>query len=342
MTYRNKLLLKRLLVILAILIAVILVALLVGFTYLGRFVVYSEDGITLDRGNGTAVTASPVPSLPKVNPEDVVVIMGSTLDEETAIGNEHMKPPLKDYEVSGILVDFETLQDARAVNSIDLSDESLNTLVLEMRADGSDLANSAPVNSLISRALSQDDLHLVAMISAFQDGVFVPEHPDAGLRVWGGTYFYSDNMSYWLDPAAEEVQDYLVDTIRTLAEMGFEEVILNDFYFPENTRIDYPATESRETIMQQACVTIQERVGSTCRLGLLVKDYVNGHQVMDQCNRIYVGFESGSSLGDYTAAHPGKYVVFITSSHDTRFNDYGKLQAAKSYSEIDESAAAAE
>ena len=41
MTYRNKLLLKRALIVLGIILLVLLIAGLIGFSYLGRYVVYT-------------------------------------------------------------------------------------------------------------------------------------------------------------------------------------------------------------------------------------------------------------------------------------------------------------
>jgi hypothetical protein len=323
MTYRNKLLLKRFLIILGIVLLAVFLLLLLGFTYLGRYVVYTEDGAYFSFRTQAEASSSEELVL-AAPPEAPVLVTGDSIYESEALGDEQGLQ-LADTEVNGLLLDYETLADGSTLNSIELTDESLNTLALEMRSGSSDILNTSAVLDLIDRAKSQG-LRLVAMISCLNDINYAEAHFDQCLQTASGDRWLTDSGSYWLDPTNQAVQDRITDMILTLADMGFQEVILNNFSFPESESISYAAGDStREELLIDAYESIEEAVGLQCTLGILVRDTENGHQAFDVAEHLYVYFSSGSAIKEYVEAHPDYYLVFVTNSHDTRFDDYGKL-----------------
>lgn len=326
MTYRNKLLLRRALIILAIAAAVVALLLLIGFTYLGRYVVYTEDGAYF-----SFHSQAPAPSQAAVaaQPSDFELITGSPISANDVVGETGIH--LEDTEVSGVLVDYDTLKEGTDLNSVELSAAGNNTLVLEMKAANQDLLNTPAISNLISRAKSQDTW-LVAILSCLADSQYALDHPELALRINGGAYWSSSGGSYWLDPGHPDTISYLTGMIRTLADMGFNEVILNNFYMPTSSSVVYDFGEkTAEDISADAFFTLQENTVEMCKLGLLIEDPYEGHQLSDVADRLYVCFEEGSSVRRYAESHADQYLVFITESHDTRFDDYGKVESSGSF-----------
>ncbi len=330
MTYRNKLLLRRILIILAIIIAAIAILLLIGFTYLGRYVVYTEDGAYFSF-NSQPPEPSTENGLVAV-PSNIELITGEPISANETIGETTTS--LEDTDVKGILVDYNTLSNGSTLNEIELGSESNNTLVLEMRSADQELLTSQPVINLIERAKTQETW-LVAMISCLSDSEYAEAHIDQSIQIYGGALWMSAAGSYWLDPGQEAVISYLSDIIRQLSEMGFDEVILNDFYLPTSDRIDYDYGDSSSSeIMINAYNNLLDATMDYCKLGLLITSPESGHQAFDAADRIYVYFEDGGSVKEYAENHTDQYLVFITDSHDTRFDAYGKIEFNGDFSEI--------
>ena len=132
--------------------------------------------------------------------------------------------------------------------------------------------------------------------------------------------------NYWLDPAQDAVIAYLADIIHQLSEMGFDEVILNQFSFPYSDSIVYDTGDStRDELLVRAYNDLVDATIQDCDLGLLVSEPSEGHQALDAADRLYVYFSEGSQVKEYAERHPDHYLVFVTDSHDTRFDSYGKL-----------------
>lgn len=328
MTYRKKLLLRRVLIVLGILAAVVALALLLGFTYLGRYVIYTEDGAYFSFHKNQTSNSSLEAQAPGAAPENPVLITGASILEDFAL-MEELEAPLEDYDINGLVVDYKTLVDGSTLNEIDFTDTNYNTLVLELRRNGSELLQTQAVDTLIRRALRQD-VTLIAMISCLDDREYALEHQSEALPISGGALWVSSSDSYWLDPTQEAIQSYMETMILNLCDMGFSEVILNNFYFPESDYIEYDTGEkTRADLAAEAFVALKNKVGSRCTLGLYISDASSGHQAFDYADHLYVYMNSGNAVSDYIENHPDRYIVFITDSHDTRFENHGKLQAER-------------
>ena len=127
-----------------------------------------------------------------------------------------------------------------------LETEGANALVVNMKPDEGVLnwvsarpeaaqvkANSAleGVNDRL-RALNSGEVYTVARMSCFRDEALANIyecciHSNSGYR-WkdfGGVH--------WVSPASEQVQDYLVTLAVELAEMGFDEILLDNCGYPK-------------------------------------------------------------------------------------------------------------
>ena len=325
MTYRNKLRLRRFLKILGIVLLVLFVLGLIGFSYLGRYVVYTEDGAHFSFHSQSPDSTASAPAAAPI--EAPVLITGASVHEESIDEGSSLESISSD-EVSGLFIDYGTLSDPAAANTVDLSTGDYNTVVMEMRVGGSEILNSTTVQELIARAKGAD-IRPIAMISCLDDSSYALEHPKEALQISGGALWMSDSGSYWLDPTQSGVQEYLASMIAELTGMGFDEVILNNFTFPQSSAIVYNSDTSREELLQDAYKSLEKAVGLSCTLGILVKDPETGHQAFDLAEHLYVYYTDGSTLKQYVEDHPDYYMIFFTSSHDTRFDAYGKIYTSE-------------
>lgn len=327
MTYRNKLLLKRALMILGIVLLVLLIAGLIGYSYLGRYVVYTEDGAYFSFHSQAPAASADIQAAAPI--ESPVLVTGASIQEESVL-DESGSNTIAANEVRGLLVDYATLADENSISTVDLSSGSYNTLVLEMRVGGSAILDTPSVRALMAQAQNQD-IRLVAMMSCLDDSTYALAHTDEALQI-SGALWMSESGSYWLDPTNADIQHYMATMIDQLSSMGFQEVILNNFTFPESSAIVYSSDKSREELLQDAYKAIENSVSMDCTLGILVKDTEIGHQAFDLAEHLYIYFTDGSGLKSYVENHPDYYMVFLTSSHDTRFDSYGKIYTDKSLS----------
>lgn len=321
MTYRNKLLLKRTLIVLGILLAVLALAAIIGFTYLGRYVVYTEDGAYF-----SFRSQPPQEQTEHVNPftpDQVELIVGQSISAEELLGNDDNNIP--DTDVNGVLVDYETLQSGITLNALEVDLDVCNTLVLEMRSKGSEILNTDSVRTLIDRAKARD-LRLIALMSCLDDSEYALDHREDALSISGGALWANSDGNYYLDPTKDSNIDYVAGLVHQLAEMGFQEVILDKFAFPNSDSIIFDTGDStRDALLVDAFHDLQDATAGDCDIGLLISDPDEGHQALDAADRLYVYLSEGSRVSSYAEAHPDQYLVFITSSHDTRFENYGKL-----------------
>ncbi len=88
-------------------------------------------------------------------------------------------------------------------------------------------------------ALLTDETYSVARLSCFQDGLAAQAQvEDLGLKNTGGYIFYDGNNQNWLDPAKPAARKYLCDLAVECAEMGFDEILLTDFSYPAEGKLD--------------------------------------------------------------------------------------------------------
>ncbi len=331
MTYRNKLLLKRALIGLAIAVGVIALLLLIGYTYLGRYVVYTQDGAYFSFSSTPPQASGTAGGQLAQAPSNAEVQMGSAISANEVLSST--ASAMKDTEVRGVFVDYQTLVDGSTLNEIEVGTDESNTLMLEMRASNEPIVSNDAVTALIQRAKSQDTW-VIAVLSCLSDSEYALAHDTEALKIDGGALWMSRDGSYWLDPAQPEVINRIADKIRQLAQMGFDEVVLNDFTIPLSDTLVYDYGDStREDIMVKAYNNLVDATVDQCKLGLQIRDPSSGHPAMIAADRIYVCFESGAYVREYAQAHPDQYLVYITSSHDTRFDGYGKIECSAEYNE---------
>ena len=79
--------------------------------------------------------------------------------------------------------------------------------------------------------LKEKNVYLIAQISCCVDERYPTYSTLVALKSDSGMNYY-DETGMWLDPYSRNVRDYVVDMVRELYDMGFDEVVLADVMHP--------------------------------------------------------------------------------------------------------------
>lgn len=361
-SYRNRFKLRGVIRYAAIALGVILIITSLTLLYLQRYIIYTVDGAVLDLGQELLAQATPSSS-PSVPVTIIPEIIYDDPDEQQPVQDTTDDGELADLrQLSGIYVTYSELRDIEALRQT-LEGQDYNCLVLDVKRDHGGIfypskitetrnyleGDTEAVGQFISEQISKGKC-LIARISCFRDDLFALDNQSNGLLINGGALWLDGGSYYWLDPASEKAQNYIINIGKELRDLGFSEIILENFCFPSSGNtgtIVYSSSLSKSEIISSAAenvtTTLRDygmRVSliadqSTCTSGI---NTGVGHEMPELTtifDRIYVRLEAGSGVASVAdglvLASNGRvymknWLVFITASNDTRFSNYGLVK----------------
>jgi hypothetical protein len=209
-----------------VLVALLAVVLLVGQEYL----VYTDDGLRLQ------VPFFQRDKVPEIG--DVSVMVQSPASSAQSTPPQAPPEPLS---LSALRLSVSDLVDGTAQDTLER--EKANALILEMKAPSGKLSwqsyqplaavdgvNGPLVNQAI-RQWNEGEWYTIAQVCCFRDNTLPYQRNNVALRASYGNW--RDELgSRWLNPANEEAQNYLLGLIVELAELGFDEIVLDQYAFP--------------------------------------------------------------------------------------------------------------
>ena len=85
----------------------------------------------------------------------------------------------------------------------------------------------------------QEEYFFIARLACLQDPIAARADVEGmGLKNTGGYIFYDGNNLNWLDPSKTKTREYLSSLAVECAAMGFDEILLTDFGFPTQGKLD--------------------------------------------------------------------------------------------------------
>ncbi len=333
-SYRNKRRAKMFLLVLGAAILVLALVCLFRFIYLQRFLVYTPDGVQLNYDQD--LQAGRV-SQDESNPEEFPVTMLLPDDSiSVSAANEEMK------QLSGFYITTDMLLNAPAVTEALEEQEEISALLLDMKSIYGNFyyASTIPgaiqssadipaIGALLEQLTADDGLYLIAGIPAFSDNNFALANQPYGLPLSSGALWMDSNGCYWLDPLEEEVQNYLVSIAIELSNLGFDEVLFEDFRVPDSSNIVYNREVSRDEAAAQAAQAISAALGD---YPIRVSFGTSSTLTAQSADRVYLQASDGSAVAGMVESlqesleDPSVQIVFLTASRDTRFDGYGILR----------------
>ena len=222
----------------AVALAVIVAVVLAGVLYLQRYVVYTDDGAKLELP----------PFLQMFRREEKEPAGSTSLPDPGSVGVV-VQPDASQAEPApeqgpGYAVQLTVDEVMNGTAAAKLEAEGAEAWILEMKAPSGKLAwyseddtaqwaeVSAPqTNNDALKQWNQEGVYTIARVCCFRDDSAPYSRNKLALR--RGQYNWRDELGLrWLSPAHEESQAYIANLCGELGALGFDEIVLEHFYFP--------------------------------------------------------------------------------------------------------------
>lgn len=333
--YRTRRLLQRIGVTTLAVLAVAALVLFFWFVWLQRFVVYTrEDGAIIDlnvsqdwSGGVLAVPPEPAEEFPIYYNEGENAL--NVTRELTQLVGYYADQAALQKDLDAVLEQVKALPRGTPV-MLDVKNTKgaffYSSLVGEERNSKID---PQQMDALIE-AIDKNGNYLIARLPALRNYYYAVEHTRDGLPTKKG-YLWVDRTDggyyYWLNPAKEGTQGYLLQIIDELKNLGFDEVVLDQFRFPDTKEIVFSGDQAEE--LNKAANTLVS-VGST---EVFTVSFVGASPDLvlpeGRCRLYLEGINAANA--DTVAQGTGiqelsTRLVFLTEVHDTRFDTYSVLR----------------
>lgn len=317
---------------LAVLLAVVW---LIWILWLDRYVVYTRDGAYLDFSHSSRELAGD--SVRATQPKDPVSIYFNEGENTLTAGGEMTQ--MDGYYISGKMLAEEfdnVLAMVRKLPTgtpilLDVKDTSGRFFYTTGLGPNHNSIDPTRVDELI-RELCTGDLYVIARFPAFREYHFAVENVNYGLASTKGAYLYLDEgRCYWLNPTSNGTMTFVMQQLSQLKELGFDEVVLGDFRFPDSTEYRFSGDKTQTLI--STAKTLADTYGSDYfTLSFEVTD--DAFTLPEGRGRIYrtgcIAEEAKTVAEQSTVEDTAVQLVFITELLDTRFDPYSVLRPLNS------------
>ena len=332
LTYRTRKRLKTLGWLLGGLVTVSFLVWLCWILWLGRFVVYSREGVRLDFD-----WITPGAFVDAVEPEEKPINI--LYDDGSEVVVDRNKPLER---MSGFYVTTSMLtEDVEEVERLIREQPKGTAIMLELKngagnfyyksslpnANVSSKIDKEAVENLI-KYVTKADYYTVACISAFRDRAYGLKNTSYGIHHSSGRYLWAGNdKCYWLDPTKNGTRSWLISIASELRDLGFDEVVFTDFSFPPTEDILFEG-DKLEALNDTAAHLAYNLATESFGVSFLCND--PGFKLPEGRTRVYRDDVDASMAQDIAASLdiPSMEVnlVYLTEAMDTRFDVFGVLR----------------
>ena len=340
--YRHQRTLKRIGMLLAVLALVLSVTWLCWIVWLQRYVVYTDKGAELNFALSSYELSGKEAVEPKAQ-QNISIFYNEGAD---AIDTTHEMTQLNGYYITSEMfqqdIDYVMLQVERFAAGtpvmIDMKGGFGSFFYQSNLPDAvmSASTNIEKVSQLITR-LHTKGFYTIARISAFQDRSFGESHVSAGLYMLNrrGLWMDPEGM-YWLDPTNATTTSWITSQVLELRDMGFDEVLLDDFCFPNSEQ--YIFTGDKMAALQSAAATLM----STCSNNKFVLSFQTSDPSFilpeGRCRQYITGVSAAGiaqSAAQMKISEPEIRMVYLAESGDTRYEKYSVLRSLHVAEEVE-------
>ena len=327
--YRTQRVLKRIGLSLLPVLVLALVAGVCWYIWAQRYVVYTADGQAILDFDLPPLSAGLAPEKPE--DVDVTIRYDSGVSELEAAELKQMTgyyvepSELKNLDAvkaqiqalpagTPVMIDVKSMQGAFYYSSA----------VGETRSTQVDVAK---MDELIAW-LNKQNIYAIAKFPALRDYTYGLNHVPDGVHHSSGGYLYQDDDGcYWLHPASQGTLSFLTQIIIELRNLGFDEVVLDDFCFPQNTTAIRVNGDRAQLLTNAANVLLK-----ACATERFAVSFVKTEEFTPPTgrSRIYMtgldASQAQEAAQNAGVADVAINLVFLTELHDTRFNVYSVLR----------------
>lgn len=237
-SYRGRSSLRNFFKILAIILLIAVILAAAAFIYLQQFIVISVDGVRLELPFLQQEEPSPEPSAQTTLP--------------LALPTPTPTPEPEPVAATPVVMPSEALSDGTVPNR--LADAGGDCALFDMKTDVTDLnftSTAEPVaqsvynpqtpglNDAIREMNQTEGLYTVARVSCFKDAYIFLYDDTFPIRTNGGYRWTGPDTLMWISPTNPNVQDYLIQICVELAQLGFDEILLDNAGYPSEGNLGY-------------------------------------------------------------------------------------------------------
>ena len=327
--YRHQRALKRIGTLLAVLFLVFAVTWLCWVVWLQRYVVYTDAGAELNFALSSYELTGKEAVKPKAQ-QNISIFYNEgadaidTTNEMTQLNGYYITSEMFQQDIDYVMLQVERFAAGTPV-MIDMKGGFGSFFYKSNLPDAvvSASTNIEKVSQLITR-LHTKGFYTIARISAFQDRSFGESHVSSGLYMLNRRGLWMDQEGmYWLDPTNATTTSWITSVVLELRELGFDEVLLDDFCFPNSDQ--YIITGDMQAALQSAAATLV----STCSSNKFVLSFQTSDPAFilpeGRCRQYITGISAAGiaqSAAQLKISDPEIRMVFLAESGDTRYEKY--------------------
>lgn len=327
--YRTQRAVKRFCVAMLTMAVLLAAACVCGLIWVQRYLVYTADGsVRLDFDLPPLVAGKPA-----TPPDKLDITINFEQDAEI------LNPTGALIQMLGYYVETEALEDIPAVLDQLKALPAGTPVMVEVKNIFGDFFYSSGVSSRRSNKidtaamdaliayLKESNLYPVARMPAFRDYAHgLHNIPDGVFHTSGGYLHMDSDGCYWLHPGREGTMTYLTNIVNELKALGFQEVVLTDFSFPESE--DILVNGNRQELLTRAANLLLTACGSDRFAVSFLK--TEEFTMPQGRTRMYLSgldaAEAEDAAANSSIADTKVNLVFLTELYDTRFDAFSVLR----------------
>lgn len=318
-----------------IVILVIVLVWLCWVIWIGRYVVYSREGASINMDVPLQLSGGQI-ARPPAEDETIPIYINegsdaiNTSTELTQINGYYIDTDTLQNEMSTVLDVIATLPSGTAV-MVELKNE-WGTFFYSSNLQDATISTKLDVEAVdnLIQEINSKNLYTIAQVPAFRERNFVLKRNSSFLLNSRRQYGWEDDdKCYWLDPSSNGALNWLMSIAEELKSLGFDEVVFSEFRIPDTNEI-YFSGDQAEAIKNAAATIAKECAADGFAVSFLTSDPAFPLPEGGRC-RLYLENISAKDVAA-TAARlqvPDEKtsIVFLASTNDTRYDDYSSLRS---------------
>lgn len=340
--YRHQRVLNRIGTVLLVLLLIFVITWLCWVVWLQRYVVYTDEGATLNFNQSSYEITGKEAVQPKAE-QNISIFYNEGADaidtskDMTQLNGYYITSDMFQNDMDNVMLQIERLTSGTAV-MIDMkggygSFYYASNLSQAVQSASTDI----PAVAKLVERLESKGFYTIARISAFRDYNFGLNNVSSGLYMLSRAGLWSDSGGYyWLDPTSTTTTAWITNVVLELKEMGFDEVALDNFCFPDSNQYIFngdktAALASAATSLMSTCS------GSDFVLSFIVSDPT--FALPDgRCRMYLTNVDAGSissKASQITFEDSDVRLVFLSETGDTRYDAYSVLRSLNVAEEVE-------
>lgn len=228
--------------VLIVLLLVILVLAVLAVLLLDRYWVYDKNGARLE--------------IPFLHQEEKQPVPSSGEQGGLVLVSPSPSPEPQASYLQAVMLPRTALYDGTAQQQVEAA--GANAAIFDMKADDGTLgyiseielartigssASDPAINAAIE-SLCAGDLYTIARVSCFRDNTAPYQKNSLSIKTYSGYNWRDAGNIRWMSPTNEDARQYVVDVCVELAQLGFDEILLDYSAYPTDGKLQNIKTGS--------------------------------------------------------------------------------------------------